>query len=661
MIETDLRCCHHKRKYAMGKSISLDIAALILLVILLVSCIRRKMTSGPPNRIFLCTMLIAITAASFDIVAVVLDNSQNASDSALYTAHVGYLITHFLSAPLHLLFVIGLTDTWHKLRKNPGLQVLLILPLGIMMAAFVVNAANGMIFSVEGGYTKGPWFPLMYVLTMLYIIFDIVYIVQYRILFSKGKILAISAVIPIGLVSMLVQMAVPSALVEMFGGAVSLLIISIGIQRPEDYVDSFTLLMKYSAYANHMKRTFYNDKHVNIIMLNIGNFHTIQSLMGFDPGTRVLKSVAEKIREVNRRMQGYADLYYLDNGRFRMVFFGKNIDKAEPIADVLMKELKQKTNLNGIDVDLTPFIVLARCPEEITDFKMLMTFGSDFHEKNHYTGQVMKAGELYDSNQLDIQNNIDTIIDRALESKSFQVYYQPIYSIAEGRFISAEALIRLFDSEHGFISPETLITAAERNGAIHKIGEFVFEQVCQFIASEEFKRLGLDYIEVNLSVAQCMNGDLPETLFSIMRQYHVPSDKINLEITETAAAFAQRVMAENLEKLTQAGISFSLDDYGTGYSNMKRVIQMPLKIIKLDKSFVDEQNNPKMWIFLKNTVKMLKDMNMEIVVEGVETQEMLDAFSDLKCDFIQGYFFSKPIPKKEFVTFITKANGISRY
>ena len=91
------------------------------------------------------------------------------------------------------------------------------------------------------------------------------------------------------------------------------------------------------------------------------------------------------------------------------------------------------------------------------------------------------------------------------------------------------------------------------------------------------------------------------------------------------------------------------------------MIQMPLKIIKLDKSFVDEQNNPKMWIFLKNTVKMLKDMNMEIVVEGVETQEMLDAFSDLKCDFIQGYFFSKPIPKKEFVTFITKANGISRY
>ncbi|MDE7062700.1 MAG: EAL domain-containing protein, partial [Lachnospiraceae bacterium] len=172
----------------------------------------------------------------------------------------------------------------------------------------------------------------------------------------------------------------------------------------------------------------------------------------------------------------------------------------------------------------------------------------------------------------------------------------------------------------------------------------------------DFKKLGLDYIEVNLSGAQFMNGTLPDTLLSIMNRYGIDPDKINLEITETVTAYTQRVMTENLEKLTQAGLSFSLDDYGTGYSNTKRILQLPLKIVKLDKSFVDEQHNPKMWIFLKNTIKMLKDMNMEIVIEGVETQEMLDAFSDLKCDFIQGYYFSKPIPRNDFVSFIMDFN-----
>ncbi len=643
----------------MGKSVSFDIAALVLLTILLVSCVFRKMTSGISNRIFLIIILIAITSTVFDITAVSLDNAQSDHVSALYTAHAGYLVTHYLSAPLHLLFVISLTDTWHRLKKNIVLQVLLFIPLVVVLVAFVANASNHLVFSVENGYTRGPLFSLMYVTTILYVIFDIAYIIRYRKLFDLGKIIAISAVIPIALAAMIIQMLVPTVLVEMFCGAISLLIVSIGIQRPEDYIDSFTQLMKHSAYAHDMKHSFANDKHVYIIMLNISNFQTIQSMIGFDSATQVLKKVADKIREINRKMHGYADLYYLDNGRFRMVFYGKNQEKTEQIADVLNQELKKKTNYNGLDISLAPFIVLAHCPEEISDFKMLMSFGADFHVRNHYTGQVMRASELYDRNQLTIQNNIDSIIDRALENGSFQVYYQPIYSIQQGKFISAEALIRLNDPQYGFVSPETLIIAAEKSGAIHKIGEFVFEKVCQFIASDDFEQLGLDYIEINLSVAQIMNGDLPDTLLSIMSRYNISSDKINLEITETAAAYAQRVMSENLDKLTQAGLSFSLDDYGTGYSNMQRVIQLPLKIIKLDKSFVDENNNPKMWIVLKNTVKMLKDMNMEIVVEGVETQEMLDAFSNLKCDFIQGYFFSKPIPRNDFVAFISNANGAS--
>lgn len=643
----------------MGKSISFDIAALVLLLILVNSCYVRKMTSGISNRIFMIIVLVSIASTLFDIAAVTLDNAQSDNIAALYTAHSGYMITHFLSAPLHLLFVISLTDTWHILRKRIGLQILLVIPLVVMFVALVVNAGNQMIFSVENGYTRGPLFGMMYVATALYIVFDIVYIVRYRNLFNFGRLVAIATVIPIGLVAMLIQLFNPRTLVEMFCGAISLLIVSIGIQRPEDYIDSFTQLTKYSAYVYDMKRAFRNEKHVRVIMLNIGNFRAVQAMVGFDSAMDVLKEVTGKIREINKKMGGNADLYYLDNGRFRIVFSGKFRDKAESIAEALNQELKQKIELNGLDINLTPYIVLANCPEELADFRLLMSFGADFHLRTPYTGQIIRACEMYNQNQLDIQNNIDGIIERALEHGSFEVYYQPIYSIAQGKFVSAEALIRLFDPKHGFISPETLIVSAEQNGAIHRIGEFVFEKVCQFIASDEFAGLGLNYIEVNLSVAQIMNGDLPDTYLAIMNKYHVTPDKINLEITETAAAYAQKVMTDNLEKLKQAGISFSLDDYGTGYSNMQRVIQLPLKIIKLDKSFVNTKNNPKVWIFLRNTVKMLKDMDMEIVVEGVETQEMLDVFSDLKCDFIQGYFFSKPIPRDDFVAFITEANKAS--
>lgn len=640
------------------KNISFNIAALILIIVMMHSCYIRKMTRGISNRLFLILMLDTFASTIFDIVAVSLDNAHSNNTIALYIGHFGYLLTHFLSAPLYLLFLISLTDTWHKLRKNIILQVVLLMPFVLIVGMMIANAGNHLVFSVEGGYRRGPLFNLMYIGTVIYVIVAIVYIVRYRSLLGRTKIITTSTFMPVELAAMVVQMVHPVSRLEMFGGAIGLFIVSVGIQRPEDYIDSFTQLTKYSAYVHDMKRAAYNDKHVNIIMLNLGKFQSVQAMVGFDSAMQALQEVANKIREINKKMHGYADMYYLDNGRFRMVFWGRNYDKAESVAEVLNQELKEGININGLHLHLTPYIVLARYPEELKDFRMLMSFGADFHRKNHYTGRIMRAGEMYGQKQLDIQNNIDRIIEQALENGRFEVYYQPIYSIPKGRFTSAEALIRLFDPEHGFISPELLITAAEQNGTIHRIGELVFEKVCRFIASNEFKQLGLEYIEVNLSVAQVMNGDLPDTYLSIMKKYNVLPDKINLEITETAAAYEQKVMTDNLEQLTQAGISFSLDDYGTGYSNIQRVIQLPLKIIKLDKSFANEKNNQKLWIFLRNTVKMLKDMNMEIVIEGVETKEMLGVFSDLQCDFVQGYFFSKPIPQNDFVKFISKANQI---
>lgn len=640
----------------MGVNISFDIAAVILLIVLFLSCIFRKMTSGISNRIFLTIIVTAIAATGFDIAAVTLDNIHSSNQFMLYVFNGGYLIMHFLSAPLYLLFVISLTDTWHKLHKNTGIQFLLFSPILLVFLAFAANIGNHLVFSVKEGYTRGPLFSLLYIVSILYVIYDVSYIIRYRHLFSLGKIFAISAVIPLNLAAMIVQMLFPSALVEMFFGAISLLIVSNSIQRPEDYIDSITGLMNLNSYAHNMKRNFHNEKHMRLIMINIGNHSVFRAVMGFDSSMQALAKIASMLHEVSKKHRAHADLYYLDNYRFRIVLYGKNMDKADSVAEAVNKLLKQKSDFNGLDICLSPYIVLARCPEEIPDFKGLTSFGVDFHQKNHYTGQIMYAGDIYDRHQLNIQNNIDMIIDRALREKSFQVYYQPIYSTLHKRFLSAEALIRLFDPQHGFISPETLITAAEKNGTIHEIGAFVFEQVCRFIASEGFEKLGLDYIEVNLSVAQCMNADLPDTLFSIMEKYGISPGKINLEITETFTVYEQKIMTENLEKLTQAGFSFSLDDYGTGYSNIKRVIQLPLKIIKLDKTFVAEQGNPKMWIFLKNTIEMLKNMNMKIVVEGVETLEMLTVFSDLECDFIQGYYFSKAIPEEEFISFISNFN-----
>lgn len=615
------------------------------------------MTKGLTNRMFLLVLATTFASTAFSIWAVTLDNSHNADQVLLYISHTGYLITHNMSTPAYVLYIISLSDTWHKMLKNKLQMTLLIAPFGILVALLIVNLFTDCVFEIaDHTYVRGELFFVLYAIAVFYMVYGLVYLFRCRKILSRSKILAISAMVPLMLLAIMVQFINPRLVVEMFAGAIALLLITMTTQRPEELIDVRTGLGNYNAYVENVKRSFANNKSFTVIMLNISSFLSIQSMLSYDSTIMLLRSVGEEINKAAKHTKLDAEVYYLDRGRFRIVTIYDDKKLASETAETLLETLRKNHVINSLAIEFIPNICVTNCPDDVSDFTTLVSLGGNFHDKSYNTGGVLYAAELFKQDRFDMANNIDIIIEKALKNNSFKVYYQPIYSVEKGRFSTAEALLRLIDSEYGFVPPDMFIAAAERNGAIHKIGDFVLEEVCRFIASDKFAELELDYIEINLSVTQCMHADLADKVMATLKKYNLTPDKINLEITETAVAYAQSVMRQNLDKLSGAGVSFSLDDYGTGYSNMRRMIQLPLKIVKLDKSFVDEQSNPKMWIAIQNTVKMLKDMNMEIVVEGIETQTMAKQFTDLNCDYIQGYYYSKPIPEDDFVEFIRKTH-----
>ena len=178
------------------------------------------------------------------------------------------------------------------------------------------------------------------------------------------------------------------------------------------------------------------------------------------------------------------------------------------------------------------------------------------------------------------------------------------------------------------------------------------DSVCCFAA--ECSRMGLpiEYIELNLSMKQCVQVDLKDKVLYYLKKYDLKPEQINLEITETAANTAQDVVEDNIRALSEQGISFSLDDYGTGYSNLSRIIDLPFSIVKIDKSMTDKVFDNKIHEILRYNIRLLKEIGMEVVVEGVETEEVLKQFEELGCDFIQGYYFSRPLPCQEFMEFM---------
>ena len=631
-----------------------DLCAFIVLSFILVASFFRRMTRGKVNRYFIYITVSCILACFFDIISIYADVQSDPAYEVLgFAAHGLYLFFHNLFSPLYLIYIIALTDTFHVFGSRKIDLYFFSAPTIAFAGALLMNCFNGMIYHYENGvYTRGPLMGVSYLVAFVFGAACVVYLLLYHRLFTKTKLFSLLSTFPLFLAAIFVQYIDRTIRVELFAMAIGLLFIAMFIQRPEAIIDYNTGIYKFNAYASDMKRSFSNKKPVEIILVNIANFLQIQEILSYDAANDMLRLVAGRIESLIRQSKTNADLYYLDKGRFRIVLNGEDFEKTEYTAETLNAALKPKLPLNGMELNIIAYVCIAKCPEEISDFNTLNEFGKDLSTKFPFTGKVMHAGVLLDKSRYDLMSDLDKIISDAVLNHKFEVFYQPIYNVTEGKFRSAEALIRLYNEKYGFISPELFIPVTEKTGTIHKIGMFVFEEVCKFIASDDFKRLGLEYIEVNLSIVQCMQGGLAGDLLRTMKKYGVTSDQINLEITESADSQTQNIIAENLTSLLNAGITFSLDDFGTGYSNMQRMASLPLKIVKLDKTFANFDTNPRLMIVLQNTVKMIKDMDMEIVVEGVETQELVDRFTNLKCDYIQGYFYSRPVPKDKFIEFI---------
>ena len=262
------------------------------------------------------------------------------------------------------------------------------------------------------------------------------------------------------------------------------------------------------------------------------------------------------------------------------------------------------------------------------------------------------------------RNSIEDVVRAAVKDKAFDVYYQPILNVAEGKFVSAEALVRLRrpDNEN-FISPEDFIPVAERCGLIHEIDDLVFEKVCSFIAKENLSSYGIRKVEVNLSGNEVVDRKTHARLIGKMEKYHIPPKFINFEITETAFINNDEAFRDNVQKLKEIGSTFSMDDFGSGYSNLLELLKMDYVMVKMDKEFIwncldpDKPENRRM---LEYSIGFLKDFGLHVLAEGVETIEQAKTLTEKGVEYLQGFYYSRPLPETEYIEFLKAQKGDRR-
>ena len=607
--------------------------------------------------LYLPLLLVATFTCVFDIFTIIFNVEGSYFFVLKYVLNGFYLVLRSLIPLLYVGYIISVTETWHKIVNNSYIKCLIALPCVISAIMTITSPLTHLIYYIDdsGLYKRGPAFFILYIDAAIYFILCLYFCIRYSELLKPEKYIPLLSIIPSQVATVIIQLMFPHILCEMIATAISLLLIMITIEKQEEKFNPSTGLLKSEIFYDMIDNAKSVSRPYSAIFINIANHSLLSDYLPLSGMVALYSSVARRLEAIGSQLKISAEIYDLENGLFSVVLYGDDIEFANRYASYAFETLKHDCMVNGLNLTVLPSVCVFKFPEDTKSVEQLRLLLSDL--RNHkYSNGVNLASTYMKNKDYTIMANMDTILKDAIENDRFEVYYQPIYSNEKNGFNSAEALLRLITPEYGFIRPDLFIPMAEESGAIHKIGLIVLEKVCRFISSDEFKKLGLDYIEVNLSVVQCMDKNLADKILSVCKKYGVNPSQLNLEITETASIFTQRNMIKNINRLFETGYSFSLDDFGTGYSNLVRIASLPLNIVKLDKSFTWTENSEDLKIILENTINMIKKMNMKIVVEGVETEEMLKRFKDLGCEYIQGYYFSKPLPEYDFINYIKDAS-----
>jgi diguanylate cyclase (GGDEF)-like protein/PAS domain S-box-containing protein len=380
-----------------------------------------------------------------------------------------------------------------------------------------------------------------------------------------------------------------------------------------------------------------------LLFIDLDRFQIINDSLGHEVGDRLLMAIAQKLETTLRTTDTIARL-----GGDEFVILLESIgdvSDAIRVADRISQELKSPLKLGESEVSIGASIGIVLSS---SDYQQAIELLRDADIAMYRAKEKGKACyEVFDRvmyaqalKQLQLENDLR----QALEREEFQVYYQPIMSLSTGTIKGFESLIRWIHPVRGFVSPADFIPLAEETGLIVPIGEWVLRAVCQQIVL--WQTQGLDVkVSVNLSGKQLQAPDLVATIERILLETGVAGSSLELEITESMLMERVEQLIEILQQLRDRGIKLSIDDFGTGYSSLSYLHRFPVDYLKVDRLFVkDMVDNPESLKITESIVNLAHNLNKKAIAEGVETEEQLDQLRQLGCEYLQGYFFSPPVP-----------------
>jgi EAL domain-containing protein (putative c-di-GMP-specific phosphodiesterase class I) len=496
----------------------------------------------------------------------------------------------------------------------------------------------------------------MYLSIWFYLIVAAYMIIKYKKSLSTEKQMALVVYYLLMAAGVPIRILTRSSSIFEFSVSIALLLCVYTFQNPSEFVDLTSGAGTKKALDFTISTNLLQKKTFSLLGIYVDKLDVFLSEESIENSSELLRHISDYLK----KMCPEGGLFYPFDSTFILMFPGADPDEAaiEKTVEQIKIRFKDPWALKNEEIKLFQSPCVLGFPTEVDSLERFNEIWNVMQKAFlRHNRDVLRLSDL-NLKYVEHDKKIDGIVKRALEDGLLDVYYQPIYSPADGKYTSCEALVRLKDPKLGFISPAVFMPVAERNGRVLEIDRYVLDRVCEMISSSRIMDYGIEYVEVNLSIVDCIQTNLAENVLGTLEKYNVEPKLINLEITETWEKNITDVMDMNLGRLLKSGITFSMDDFGTGYSNLARIAMLPLKLFKLDKSIVQSAlDSETSYMVMLNMIRIIKSLGKEIVAEGVETAEQAKQIIRLGCDHVQGFFYARPMSKESFIEFIKEHNA----
>ncbi|MCQ2574048.1 MAG: EAL domain-containing protein [Treponema sp.] len=640
-------------------NISFNVAAIANLAVVLFSFIVQKKIPEQKNRMFFYLGTATLCSAIVDVIsALELSGVIAVPRIGLWVINEFYYI-FVCSIPFFFsLYALALTEQMELLKKIKW-KIIYFFPIIIEIVLIALTPSFNLVFDISesGEYIRRTGVFILYGLLLYQIglsLFVITYFKDKIDIHSKAYIFIF---VGLTLTGVLIQFIVPRLLIQHFTISISLLLFFTSFQFSEIVTDPITGVLNLKAFNRMMKSHFKHHQRFSVISIHLDDIQFIGATFGIEAQNFFLTQIGSYLQTL---IQSYSTassmeykVYHIDNDLFSISLPEDSDAEQKKIIGDIFNRFEKPWKCSLVEIKTTVRICVIECPKDASNTEEINDVISSSKTDTRYKNEKL----LYASN-IDVKSRkryayIEQLIKTAIQEHRIAVMYQPLFSTEEQRIIGAEALVRMKDHEGKFVSPDEFIPIAEQDGNILRIGLYVYEEVCRFVATRKLKKLGIKMIDVNLSVAQCMQTKISDEFKLILDSFNLEPWQICLEITETASAHTPELLYLNMQKFHELGFPCSLDDYGTGYANLDYMLHMPFSMVKIDKEIVESaMKDEKAYVMLVGIIDMIHKLGMKTVAEGIETKEMVDKLTELKCDYLQGYYYSKPIPEDQFLEMI---------